>query len=104
MAFLWAQSPRRIRPDELALSAAERQARRKALPIKQKESQRWIDMLRCGQELACEVPGTPPDAGRAPLTLRLEDGRGRWASRSCGQMERRSDCKPRRQGGKKREG
>jgi len=40
------------------LSAAERQARRKALPIEHKESQRWIDMLRRGQELACEVPGT----------------------------------------------
>jgi hypothetical protein len=40
------------RPDEPALSAAERQARRKALPIEQKESQRWIDMLRRGQELA----------------------------------------------------
>ena len=46
------------RPDEPALSAAERHARRKALPIEQKESQRWIDMLRRGQELACEVPGT----------------------------------------------
>ena len=46
------------RPDEPALSAAERQARRKALPIEQKESQRWIDMLRRGQELACQVPGT----------------------------------------------
>ena len=46
------------RPDEPVLPAAERQARRKALPIEQKESRRWIDMLRRGQELASEVPGT----------------------------------------------
>ncbi len=46
------------RPDEPPLPAAERQARRKALPIEQKESQRWIDMMRCGKELAAEVPGT----------------------------------------------
>ena len=46
------------RPDEPVLPAAERQARCKALPIEQKESQRWIDMLRRGQELASEVPGT----------------------------------------------
>jgi len=46
------------RPDEPPLPAAERQARRKALPIEQKESQRWIDMLRRGRELAAELPGT----------------------------------------------
>ena len=46
------------RPDEPPLPTAERQARRKALPIEQKESRRWIDMLRRGQELASEVPGT----------------------------------------------
>ncbi len=46
------------RSDEASLSAAERQSRRKALPIEEKESQRWIDMLRRGQELAVEVPGT----------------------------------------------
>ena len=40
------------------MPAAERQTRRKKLPIEQKESQRWIDMLRRGQELASEVPGT----------------------------------------------
>jgi hypothetical protein len=46
------------RPDEPPLPAAERQARRKALPIEQKESQRWIDMLRRGKELAAQVPET----------------------------------------------
>ena len=46
------------RSDEPPLPAAERQTRRKKLPIEQKESQRWIDMLRRGQEFACEVPGT----------------------------------------------
>lgn len=48
-ATIWA------RPDEPQLSAADRQMRRKALPIEQKESQRWIDMLRCGKELAGEI-------------------------------------------------
>jgi hypothetical protein len=51
-ARVWARS------DEPPLPTAERQARRKKLPIEQKESQRWIDMLRRGQELASEVPGT----------------------------------------------
>ena len=46
------------RPDEPPSPAAERQAQRKALPIEQKESQRWIDMLRRGQQLASEVPLT----------------------------------------------
>ena len=46
------------RPDEPPLPAAERQRRRKALPIEQKESQRWIDMLHCGKNLAAEMPGT----------------------------------------------
>jgi hypothetical protein len=46
------------RSDEPPLPAAERRARRKKLPIEQKESQRWIDMLRRGQELACDAPGT----------------------------------------------
>jgi len=51
-ARVWARS------DEPPLPAAERQARRKRLPIEEKESQRWIDMLRRGQELAAAVPGT----------------------------------------------
>ena len=51
-ATVWA------RPDEPHLSSAERQARRKALPIEQKESQRWIDMLRRSKELAAEMPST----------------------------------------------
>jgi len=46
------------RADEPLLPAAERHARRKALPIEEKESQRWIDMLRHGQQIASEVPGT----------------------------------------------
>jgi hypothetical protein len=46
------------RSDEPPLPAAERQRRRKALPIEQKESQRWIDMLRRGKELAADVRGT----------------------------------------------
>ncbi|MGA9206775.1 MAG: IS4 family transposase [Terriglobales bacterium] len=46
------------RPDESPLSTAERQARRQKLPIEQKESQRWVDMLRRGQGLASEAPGT----------------------------------------------
>ena len=46
------------RPDEPPLTATERRARRKRLPIEQKESQRWIDMLRRGRELATELPGT----------------------------------------------
>jgi hypothetical protein len=46
------------RPDEPHLTSAERRARRMALPIEQKESHRWIDMLRRAQELAAEVPGT----------------------------------------------
>lgn len=43
------------RPNEPGLSAAERQARRKTLPIERKESQRWIDMLWRGKELAGET-------------------------------------------------
>ena len=41
-----------------APSIEESRTRRKALPIEQKESQRWIDMLRRGQELACQAPST----------------------------------------------
>jgi hypothetical protein len=46
------------RPDEPHLTSAERRARRMVLPIEQKESQRWIDLLRRGQELAAEVRAT----------------------------------------------
>jgi len=44
-----------IRPDEPPCRRGA-SGTRKALPIEQKESQRWIDMLRRGQELACQVP------------------------------------------------
>ena len=51
-ATVWARS------DEPLPSKSERSARRKHTPIEEKESQRWIDMLRQAREEARRAPNT----------------------------------------------
>ena len=51
-ATVWARS------DELPPSKSARSARRKHTPIEEKESQRWIDMLRQAREEARRAPNT----------------------------------------------
>ena len=51
-AAVWARS------DEPPPSKSERSARRRHTPIEDKESQRWIDMLRQARQEACRAPNT----------------------------------------------
>ncbi len=46
------------RDDEPPLSKSERSAQRKQTPIEEKESQRWIDMLRRARDTARRTPAT----------------------------------------------
>jgi hypothetical protein len=48
-----------IRDDAAWLPPAQRAAKRKQTPIEQKESQRWIDMMRQAREEARRSPHTP---------------------------------------------